>query len=108
MEIKVGADLALFQALGHLLLEEEQVPGSVIDQEFVDENTLKEIINLLLLQGNFGKPGAGVCPVRGHSNVQGDRTMSIWEKLPEWMLTALDKEFGIVSPGRTASTRSTR
>ncbi|MET3770347.1 formate dehydrogenase major subunit [Marisediminicola sp. UYEF4] len=158
LQIKVGADLALFQALGHLLLEEEErVPGSVVDHEFVaantdgidayraarktidwDEteaatglsrleiakvaqmmvkskatiicwalgltqqphsvNTLKEIINLLLLQGNFGKPGAGACPVRGHSNVQGDRTMGVWEKPKEWMLDALDKEFGIISP----------
>ena len=158
LQIKVGGDLALFQALGHLLLEEEaRVPGSVIDHEFIaantdginayraarsvidwDEtkkatgleragieavaklliaskatiicwalgltqqphsvNTLKEIINLLLLQGNFGKPGAGACPVRGHSNVQGDRTMGVWEKPKEAMLAALDAEFGIVSP----------
>ncbi|MCY7403926.1 MAG: FdhF/YdeP family oxidoreductase [Cryobacterium sp.] len=158
LQIKVGADLALFQALGHLLLEEEErVPGSVVDHEFVaantdgidayraarktidwgetetatglsrleiakvaqmmvkskatiicwalgltqqphSVNTLKEIINLLLLQGNFGKPGAGACPVRGHSNVQGDRTMGVWEKPKEWMLDALDKEFGITSP----------
>ena len=158
LQIKVGADLALFQALGHLLLEEEErVPGSVVDHDFVaantdgidayraarktidwDEteaatglsrleiakvaqmmvqskatiicwalgltqqphsvNTLKEIINLLLLQGNFGKLGAGACPVRGHSNVQGDRTMGVWEKPKEWMLDALDKEFGITSP----------
>ena len=61
-------------------------------------DTLKEIINLLLLQGNFGKPGAGACPVRGHSNVQGDRTMGIWEKPKEWLLAALDEEFGIESP----------
>ena len=158
LQIKVGGDLALFQALGHLLLEEEErVPGSVVDHEFVTENTqgleeyraarktidwaetekatgltpleistvarmmidskatiicwalgltqqphsvntLKEIINLLLLQGNFGKPGAGACPVRGHSNVQGDRTMGVWEKPKEPMLAALDKEFGIESP----------
>jgi formate dehydrogenase major subunit len=160
LQIKVGADLALFQALGHLLLEEEErVPGSVIDHEFVNANTdgiaayraarktldwaeteaatglgraeitkvaammiaskatiicwalgltqqphsvntLKEIINLLLLQGNFGKPGAGACPVRGHSNVQGDRTMGVWEKPKEGFLAALDAEFGIESPRR--------
>jgi len=158
LQIKVGADLALFQALGHLLLEEEErVPGSVVDHDFVADNTdgiaayraarktidweeteaatglsrlqiatvaqmmvdskatiicwalgltqqphsvntLKEIINLLLLQGNFGKPGAGACPVRGHSNVQGDRTMGVWEKPQEWMLSALDQEFSIDSP----------
>ena len=158
LQIKVGGDLALFQALGHLLLEEEErVPGSVVDHAFVEANTagldeyraarrvidwdetekatglsrlqiatvarllvaskatiicwalgltqqphsvntLKEIINLLLLQGNFGKPGAGACPVRGHSNVQGDRTMGVWEKPQEWMLAALDTEFGIKTP----------
>ena len=73
-------------------------------------DTLREIINLLLLQGNFGKPGAGACPVRGHSNVQGDRTMGIWEKPKEWLLAALDKEFGITSPrehGVTPPRRST-
>ena len=41
---------------------------------------VQEVMNLLLLRGNIGKPGAGPCPVRGHSNVQGDRTMGIWER----------------------------
>jgi len=60
--------------------------------------TIGEIANLLLLRGMIGKPGAGVCPVRGHSNVQGDRTMGIWEKMPEQFLASLDREFGITSP----------
>ncbi|SEC94868.1 FdhF/YdeP family oxidoreductase [Rhodococcus koreensis] len=60
--------------------------------------TIQDAVNLLLLQGMIGKPGAGVCPVRGHSNVQGDRTMGIWEKMPEAFLAALDAEFGIRSP----------
>ena len=60
--------------------------------------TIEEATNLLLLRGMIGKPGAGVCPVRGHSNVQGDRTMGIWEKMPETFLAALDSEFGISSP----------
>ncbi|EHB53932.1 oxidoreductase alpha (molybdopterin) subunit [Mycolicibacterium rhodesiae JS60] len=60
--------------------------------------TIAEMTNLLLLRGMIGKPGAGVCPVRGHSNVQGDRTMGIWEKVPETFLTALDNRFGIISP----------
>jgi formate dehydrogenase major subunit len=158
LKIKVGGDLALFQALGHLLLEEEKRnPGSVVDKSFIGKqtegfeayakarsqldweeteratglsrgeivtvaglmakskatiicwalgltqqphsvDTLKEIINLLLLQGNFGKRGAGACPVRGHSNVQGDRTMGIWEKPREPFLAALDKEFGFRMP----------
>ncbi|MEZ0354749.1 FdhF/YdeP family oxidoreductase [Mycobacterium sp. SA01] len=60
--------------------------------------TIAEMTNLLLLRGMIGKPGAGVCPVRGHSNVQGDRTMGIWEKAPEPFLAALDTRFGIASP----------
>jgi molybdopterin-dependent oxidoreductase alpha subunit len=59
---------------------------------------ISEIANLLLLRGMIGKPGAGLCPVRGHSNVQGDRTMGISEKMPEKFLAALDAEFGITSP----------
>ncbi|BCT76400.1 formate dehydrogenase [Sinomonas cyclohexanicum] len=60
--------------------------------------TIKEIINLLLLRGNIGKPGAGPSPIRGHSNVQGDRTMGIWEKMPDPFLDALQKEFGFSPP----------
>ena len=60
--------------------------------------TIAEITNVLLLRGMIGKPGAGVCPVRGHSNVQGDRTMGIWERVPESFLAALDSRFGITSP----------
>lgn len=60
--------------------------------------TIGEATNLLLMRGMIGKPGAGVCPVRGHSNVQGDRTMGIWEKMPESFLAALDSEFGITTP----------
>jgi molybdopterin-dependent oxidoreductase alpha subunit len=60
--------------------------------------TIGEATNLLLMRGMIGKPGAGVCPVRGHSNVQGDRTMGIWEKMPEEFLSALDTRFGITSP----------
>ncbi|WP_333895357.1 FdhF/YdeP family oxidoreductase [Mycolicibacterium gadium] len=59
---------------------------------------ISEITNVLLMRGMIGKPGAGLCPVRGHSNVQGDRTMGIWEKMPENFLAALDKHFSIVSP----------
>ncbi|CAL9387934.1 FdhF/YdeP family oxidoreductase [Streptomyces sp. enrichment culture] len=60
--------------------------------------TIREIVNLLLLRGAIGRPGAGVCPVRGHSNVQGDRTMGIFERPSDAFLDALDKEFGITSP----------
>lgn len=62
--------------------------------------TIGEVTNVLLMRGMIGKPGAGVCPVRGHSNVQGDRTMGIWEKAPETFLAALDRRFGITVPRR--------
>ena len=62
--------------------------------------SIAEITNVLLLRGMIGKPGAGVCPVRGHSNVQGDRTMGIWEKAPDVFLTALESRFGITTSRR--------
>jgi formate dehydrogenase major subunit len=60
--------------------------------------TISEIVNLALAQGNIGKPGAGLLPVRGHSNVQGDRTMGIWERPPEHFLDRLRDEFGFDPP----------
>ncbi len=61
-------------------------------------DNIRECVNLLLLKGSIGKPGAGTCPVRGHSNVQGDRTMGIWEKPKEPFLAAIDKEFNFKAP----------
>lgn len=60
--------------------------------------TIKEFVNVTLLQGMIGKPGAGLCPVRGHSNVQGDRTMGIWERSPDDFLDGLGAEFGFEPP----------
>ncbi|MFW5418392.1 FdhF/YdeP family oxidoreductase [Nocardiopsis sp. CNT-189] len=60
--------------------------------------TIREVVDFLLLRGNVGRPGAGVCPVRGHSNVQGDRTMGIWERPPAEFLDALRDEFGFEPP----------
>ncbi len=60
--------------------------------------TIRMLVNLLLLGGHIGRPGAGTCCVRGHSNVQGDRTMGIWERPTGPFLDALDKEFGFASP----------
>ncbi|MBD0422230.1 FdhF/YdeP family oxidoreductase [Streptomyces sp. TRM S81-3] len=60
--------------------------------------TIREIVNFLLLRGNLGRAGAGACPVRGHSNVQGDRTMGIWERMPDSFLDALQQEFGFDPP----------
>jgi molybdopterin-dependent oxidoreductase alpha subunit len=62
--------------------------------------TIREIVNFLILRGALGRPGAGVCPVRGHSNVQGDRTMGIWEQMPQSFLDALQREFGFTPPSK--------
>ncbi|MBB5352770.1 molybdopterin-dependent oxidoreductase alpha subunit [Haloferula luteola] len=60
--------------------------------------TIREVVNVHLMLGAIGRPGAGLCPVRGHSNVQGDRTVGIWERMPEGFLSALDQWSGLVSP----------
>ena len=152
LPVRVNGDLALFQAIGSLLLEwgcvdEDFVNGHTVgydawaahvaevdwaaveratglDRALIEEAagmfrdsgatvlcwamgitqhrnavaTIKEFTNVALLQGNIGKPGAGLCPVRGHSNVQGDRTMGIWERVPQHFLDALQHEFGFDPP----------
>lgn len=61
-------------------------------------DNIREVVNLLLLKGSIGKEGAGTCPVRGHSNVQGDRTMGIYEKPSEGFLDALESHFDFKAP----------
>ena len=60
--------------------------------------TIREIANLMFLRGNIGRPGAGLCPVRGHSNVQGDRTVGINEKAPAALIEAMERELGVSLP----------
>ncbi|WP_112313035.1 FdhF/YdeP family oxidoreductase [Pseudogemmobacter bohemicus] len=60
--------------------------------------TIREIANLMFLRGNIGRPGTGLCPVRGHSNVQGDRTVGINEKAPKALIDALEREIGVKMP----------
>ena len=158
MQIRLGGDMALLQAVSKRVLEAEAAkPGTVLDQDFIERHcdgfeafaehiasvdereveqatglsaseinefaerylkadrvivcwamgitqhrrgvdTIKEIINLLLLRGNIGKPGAGASPIRGHSNVQGDRTMGVWEQMPDSFLDALGEEFSFEPP----------
>ncbi len=62
--------------------------------------TIREIANLLFLRGHIGRPGAGLCPVRGHSNVQGDRTVGINERPAEAFLASLEQHFGLPMPRR--------
>ncbi len=157
VQIRLGGDQALFQAIGKHLLEVEDADGGVLDHDFIAQHTsgfdayrqamrdaswsqlveatgipqkalrriaervrmskativcwamgltqhkhsvpmLRDVVNVLLLQGNIGRPGAGLCPVRGHSNVQGDRTVGIYEKPSEAFLAALDREFSFTAP----------
>jgi molybdopterin-dependent oxidoreductase alpha subunit len=74
------------------------VYGMGITQHRVGTANVQQVANLLLLRGNFGKPGAGICPVRGHSNVQGDRTMGIDEKPKPALLDQIKKVFGFEPP----------
>jgi molybdopterin-dependent oxidoreductase alpha subunit len=72
--------------------------GMGITQHQNSVATIQMMTNLLLMRGNIGRPGAGPCPVRGHSNVQGDRTMGIWEKPPAALLDRLKAVFGFEPP----------
>lgn len=157
VQIRLGGDQALFQAIAKHLFEVEGERGGVLDRPFIERHTsgfdeferamkdaswsefetatgidetelrriaeivrgststivcwamgltqhkhsvptLRDVVNLLLMQGNLGRTGAGLCPVRGHSNVQGDRTMGIYEKPHEGFLASLDEEFDFYAP----------
>jgi molybdopterin-dependent oxidoreductase alpha subunit len=91
------------RALAELYARSERVIAcwamGLTQHRFGVEN-VQEVVNLLLLRGNLGRPGAGVCPVRGHSNVQGDRTMGIWERPSPAFLDRLAAEFGFEPPRR--------
>ncbi|WP_149194074.1 FdhF/YdeP family oxidoreductase [Luteimonas suaedae] len=86
---------------GDIYLRSERVIacwGMGITQHKHSVATIHMIVNLLLLRGHLGRPGAGACPVRGHSNVQGDRTMMIYEKPPQAFLDRLREVFGFEPP----------
>ncbi|MDE1893671.1 MAG: FdhF/YdeP family oxidoreductase [Pseudomonadota bacterium] len=72
--------------------------GMGMTQHRTGTANVHQMVNLLLLRGNFGKPGAGICPLRGHSNVQGDRTVGITEKPAADMLARIERTFGFVPP----------
>jgi molybdopterin-dependent oxidoreductase alpha subunit len=72
--------------------------GMGLTQHRNSSSTVQQLVNLLLLKGNIGRPGAGICPLRGHSNVQGDRTVGIWEKPSDAFLDSMDKVFAFKSP----------
>ena len=72
--------------------------GMGITQHAKGTANVQQIANLLLLRGNFGKPGAGICPLRGHSNVQGNRTVGITEKPTPALIEGIERAFGFTSP----------
>ncbi|MFT4253227.1 MAG: FdhF/YdeP family oxidoreductase [Caulobacter sp.] len=72
--------------------------GMGLTQHRNSSSTVQQLVNLLLLRGNMGRPGAGICPLRGHSNVQGDRTVGIWEKPSAALLDSLGQVFGFEPP----------
>jgi molybdopterin-dependent oxidoreductase alpha subunit len=72
--------------------------GMGITQHRRGTEGVQQIVNLLLMRGHFGRPGAGVCPVRGHSNVQGDRTVGIDEKPKAELLDQIERVFGFKPP----------
>jgi anaerobic selenocysteine-containing dehydrogenase len=72
--------------------------GMGVTQHRYGTENVQQLANLLMLRGNLGRPGAGVCPVRGHSNVQGDRTVGIDEKPHAELLSQIEKVFGFRPP----------
>tara|TARA_R110001592_G_C13188983_1_gene752087 strand:- start:361 stop:2652 length:2292 start_codon:yes stop_codon:yes gene_type:complete len=98
---QTGITLAEIEKATELIINNENIiicwaMGLTQHKNAVDN--IREIVNILLLKGSIGKKGAGTCPVRGHSNVQGDRTMGIWEKPPASFLDNLEKEFHFKAP----------
>jgi len=96
-----GIPLQKLQEVAHILSTKNKIIACWamgLTQHKNSVNTIKEVVNLLLLKGSVGKPGTGTCPVRGHSNVQGDRTMGIYEKPPKSLLDSLEKVFGFTPP----------
>jgi molybdopterin-dependent oxidoreductase alpha subunit len=72
--------------------------GMGLTQHVNGVDNIQEVVNLLLMKGSIGKPGAGTCPVRGHSNVQGDRTVGIAERPPKALLDKISENFGFTPP----------
>ncbi|TNJ42915.1 FdhF/YdeP family oxidoreductase [Tamlana fucoidanivorans] len=92
-----GVSKEVFEEVLELVLNKEKIiicwaMGLTQHENAVDN--IRELVNLLLLKGSIGKEGAGTCPVRGHSNVQGDRTVGIWEAAPQAFLDKIEIKYG--------------
>ncbi|MFD6953245.1 hypothetical protein A6A08_23225 [Nocardiopsis sp. TSRI0078] len=100
-ERATGLDRELIERIAAMVTASERIVvcwAMGLTQHRHSVPTIREVVNFLLLRGNVGRPGAGVCPVRGHSNVQGDRTMGIFERPADAFLDALGAEFGFAPP----------
>ncbi len=98
---RAGISMQELETLGRLVTENERVIyawGMGITQTTYGVNTIEAIVNLALMRGHIGKPGAGLCPVRGHSNVQGNRTVGITEKPSQAFLMRLKQVFNFEPP----------
>ncbi|SHM15637.1 FdhF/YdeP family oxidoreductase [Mucilaginibacter sp. OK098] len=96
-----GVSLSEIKEAAELLKDKKRIIicwAMGITQHVNGVDTIKEILNLVLLKGSIGKPGAGLCPVRGHSNVQGNRTMMIWERPKKAQLDKIKEVFGFEPP----------
>jgi molybdopterin-dependent oxidoreductase alpha subunit len=96
-----GLDREQIREAAHVAIESQNVIACWamgLTQHKNGVANVQEVINFLLLRGFMGRQGSGACPVRGHSNVQGDRTMGIWEKPPKEFLERLGAEFGFAPP----------
>ncbi len=96
-----GISRAQLREVAELLVAKERIIVGWclgLTQQKTAVTAIQELVNMVLLRGAIGKPGAGVSPVRGHSNVQGDRTMGIWERPRQEFLDQLEHAFGFVPP----------
>lgn len=101
IERQSGLTRAAIESMAEVYWRSERVIvcyGMGLTQHRHGTENVQQLANLLLMRGNIGKEGAGICPLRGHSNVQGDRTVGITEIPTEKFLARLDKAFGITSP----------
>jgi molybdopterin-dependent oxidoreductase alpha subunit len=101
IEGRAGLSRAVIESIAEVYWRSERVIfcyGMGLTQHRHGTENIQQLANLMLLRGNIGKPGAGICPLRGHSNVQGDRTVGITEIPAESFLARLDQAFGITSP----------
>lgn len=96
-----GVDRSKIEAFAELLATHRRIISCWamgLTQHEHAVGTIQQLVNIHLMRGAIGTSGAGLCPVRGHSNVQGDRTVGIWERPPASFLDALEARFGFAAP----------